>query len=226
VSLGNPRVHYRETASTNLDARALALAGAPHGTLVTAALQLDGRGRQGRRWHAPADEALLCSVIVREPPPLLPIAAGVAVAAVVGEGAMLKWPNDVLLDGRKVAGILVEGRPQERWSIIGIGINVAVTLEALPAELRDRAGTLGRGREAIEPTLAELLVSLEHWLHEPTDAVLAAWRPRDALIGKAVQWSAGSGIGGGIDERGRLLIRTDDGAQALDAGEIHLAPNR
>ena len=85
------------TDSTNDRARELALAGAPHGTLVTAAEQTAGRGRQGRRWSAPADSALLMSLVLREPPPLLPLIAAVAVCDVAGEQARIKWPNDIVL---------------------------------------------------------------------------------------------------------------------------------
>jgi biotin-[acetyl-CoA-carboxylase] ligase BirA-like protein len=136
VTLGSPRVHLRRTDSTNVRARELAAAGAPHGTVVTATEQTAGRGRQGRVWVAPAGRALLCSVVIRDPPRLLPLATGVAVAdsveAVIGGPGRtaVKWPNDIWLDGRKVAGILVEGRPQEGWAVIGIGLNVALRGEA------------------------------------------------------------------------------------------------
>jgi BirA family biotin operon repressor/biotin-[acetyl-CoA-carboxylase] ligase len=223
MTLGTPRIHHRTTESTSLDARELALAGAPHGTLVTAWEQRDGRGRQGRRWHAPPGGALLCSLVLRDPPPLLPLAAGVAVAELVGPEAMLKWPNDVLLGGRKVSGILIEGRPQEGWAVLGIGVNVALRLEELPAELRERAGTLGLDAEAIEPMLTSLLGLLERWLAQPPADLLAAWRLRDALLGADLAWREGSGTGAGIDDRGRLLVTLADGReQALDAGEVHL----
>jgi BirA family biotin operon repressor/biotin-[acetyl-CoA-carboxylase] ligase len=222
-ALGTPRIHRASTASTNVDARALALAGAPHGTLVTAGEQHDGRGRQGRRWHAPPGSALLCSLVLRDPPPLLPIAAAVAVAELIGPDATVKWPNDVLVAGRKVSGILAEGRPQENWAVLGIGVNVALRLEQLPAELRESAGTLGLHAAAIEPTLARLLELLSLWLERPATEVLAAWRTRDALLGAELQWREGAGTGAGIDERGRLLVRLADGReQALDAGEVHL----
>src|SRR5438270_4397628 len=142
-TLGLPRLHLRRTDSTNSRAREMASAGAPHGTLVTAAEQTAGRGRQGRTWSAAAGRALLCSLVVRDPPRLLPLATGVAVAETVGDRAVLKWPNDVLLDGRKVGGILVEGRPQEGWAVIGIGLNVALREDDFPPELRETAGTLG-----------------------------------------------------------------------------------
>src|SRR6202012_3785160 len=153
-TVGAPRLHLRRIDSTNLRARELAGAGAPDGMVVTATQQESGRGRQGRTWVAPAGRALLCSVIVREPPRLIPLAAGVAVADTIEAGrppesaasiwahaegggiapVAIKWPNDVHLRGRKVAGILVEGRPQERWAVVGIGINVAVRGEELPPE--------------------------------------------------------------------------------------------
>jgi BirA family transcriptional regulator, biotin operon repressor / biotin---[acetyl-CoA-carboxylase] ligase len=220
--LGTPRLHLRRTDSTNTRARELALAGAPHGTLVTAGEQTAGRGRQGRAWTAPPGRALLCSLVIRDPPGLLPLAGGVAVAELAGSDATVKWPNDVLLAGRKVAGILVEGRPQERWAVLGIGLNVALREEDFPPELRDRAGTLGLAPEAIEPTLERLLGSIERWITAAPATVLEAVRARDALLHRAVGWSAGEGRGVGIDAEGRLLVDTGDGLVALDAGEVHL----
>jgi BirA family biotin operon repressor/biotin-[acetyl-CoA-carboxylase] ligase len=221
--LGTPRIHLRRTDSTNDRARALAVAGAPHGTLVTAGEQTAGRGRQGRTWSAPAGSALLMSLVLRDPPPLLPLAAGVAVAEVAGPGAEIKWPNDVLLDGRKVAGILVEGRPLEGWSVLGVGINVAVAVAELPAELRGRAGTLGLSPDRVEPTLAALLGGLGRWLAAPPAAVLAAWRERDALLGREVRWARERGIGAGVDVEGRLVVALAGGGRAaLHAGEVHL----
>ena len=119
AALGRPRRHHRLTDSTNARARDLAGAGAPHGTLVTAGEQTAGRGRQGRTWVAPPGRALLMSLVVRPPSPLIPLAAGVAVAELVG--GQIKWPNDVLLDDRKVAGILVEGRPRRAGQCWGSG---------------------------------------------------------------------------------------------------------
>jgi BirA family biotin operon repressor/biotin-[acetyl-CoA-carboxylase] ligase len=221
--LGHPRVHLRRTGSTNERARELAAAGAPHGALVTAAEQTAGRGRQGRAWTAPPGRALLLSLVLRVPDPaLVPLAAGVAVAEAVGGDARIKWPNDVLMDGRKVAGILVEGRPQEGWAVLGIGLNVAVRLEDFPRELRETAGTLGREPADLEPTLTVLLRTLELWLDASQDEVIAAWRERDALEGRRVEWADGAGKAVGIDDGGRLLVGTSAGTVALDAGEVHL----
>jgi BirA family transcriptional regulator, biotin operon repressor / biotin---[acetyl-CoA-carboxylase] ligase len=221
--LGRPRVHFRLTDSTNARARELAARGAPHGTVVTADEQSARRGRQGRTWTAPRGRALLCSVLIRDPPPLLPLAAGAAVAEVVGPDATIKWPNDVLVGARKVAGILVEGRPQEGWAVAGIGVNVALRLpDDVPAELRSTAGALGLEPSAIEPTLDALLARLALWISADAASLLAAVRARDALFGRPVRWASGSGVGAGIDGSGRLLVDAEAGRVALDAGEVHL----
>src|SRR5262249_9632097 len=173
---GPPRLHLRATTSTNDRARELAQGGAPHGTLVTAGEQSAGRGRQGRMWSAPAGSALLLSLVLRDPPSLLPLAAGVAVAAVAGADARVKWPNDGLIDGRKVAGILAEARPHDGWAVLGIGINVAVRVEDLPPELHDTAATLGLTAADVEPTLARLLEALEDTLALDDGTLLARYR--------------------------------------------------
>jgi BirA family biotin operon repressor/biotin-[acetyl-CoA-carboxylase] ligase len=220
--LGTPRLHLRLTDSTNERARVLATAGAPHGTMVTASEQSAGRGRQGRTWTAPPGRALLCSLVVRDAPRLLPLAAGVAVAEVAGPAALVKWPNDVLIDGRKVAGILVEGRPQEGWAVLGIGLNVALRPSDFPRELRDTAGTLGLEPDQVDCVLARLLERLERWLPASGDAVLEAVRARDALRDQPVRWAGGAGRGAGVDEAGRLVVSTAGGSVALDSGEVHL----
>lgn len=250
--LGMPRLHLRRCDSTNERARALALAGAPHGTLVTAGEQTAGRGRQGRSWVAPPGTSLLCSLLLRSaelahPLSLLPLTAGVALCEAIGAGVLLKWPNDVVLARpgtaaeragagarhvfagaqtpfAKVAGILVEGRPQEAWAIVGVGVNVASRLEQLPPDLRTRAATLERARSAIEPLLTDLLAALAAWLREPASSVLARWRSLDALRGCEVAWAQGRGVAQGIDDDGRLLVRLSDGSEtALGAGDVHLS---
>jgi BirA family biotin operon repressor/biotin-[acetyl-CoA-carboxylase] ligase len=225
-ALGWPRLHLRRVDSTNARARDLAVAGAPHGTLVTAAEQTAGRGRQGRGWSAPADRGLLLSVLLRDWPRLLPLGAAVAVAETVGADAAIKWPNDVLLRDHKVAGILAEGRPQEGWMVLGIGLNVAVRRNDLPPDVRDTAATMGLEPTEVEPTLARLLASLEHWLAAGEPEVLDAWRTRDALADRAVAWAGGAGTAVGVDEDGRLVVDLADGGgrTALDAGEVHLEP--
>jgi BirA family transcriptional regulator, biotin operon repressor / biotin---[acetyl-CoA-carboxylase] ligase len=221
--LGRPRLHLRATTSTNDRARALALEGAPHGALVTAGEQSAGRGRQGRTWAAPPGRALLLSLVLRDPPVLLPLAAALAVAEVVGPEARIKWPNDVLLDGRKVAGILAEGRSHEGWAVLGIGLNVAVRVDELPLELRATAGTLGHDPAEVEPTLERLLWALERALDLDDAALLDAYRARDALSGQEVRWAEGAGRAAGVDASGHLVVELSDGGRmALSAGEVHL----
>ncbi len=228
AGLGVPRLHLRQVDSTNVRARALAAGGAPHGTLVTAGEQTAGRGRQGRSWSAPAGSALLASFVVREPPRLLSLAAGTAVAAAaerldsIGRPAAVKWPNDVLLDGRKVAGILVEGRPQERWAVLGIGLNVAVDLHALGDGLGARAATLGLTTGEVERALVDLVAELRRVLALEREQVLAELRGRDWLRGRSISWAGGSGLAAGIDADGRLLARCGEETLALNAGEVHL----
>lgn len=220
TSLGRPRLHLRTTDSTNDRAKALA-AGAPHGLLITAGEQTAGHGRQGRAWTAPAGEALLMSLVLHDWTELLPLAAAVAVAETVGDAAQIKWPNDVLLDGRKVAGILVEGRPQEGWAVLGIGVNVAV--REFPPELRSIAGSLGRSPADLEGFLAALLARLDGVLAATAGQTIAAWRARDALRGRGIAFNGGEGVAAGVDDGGRLLVRLADGSTAaLDAGEVHL----
>jgi biotin-(acetyl-CoA carboxylase) ligase len=291
-ALGHPRLHLKRTDSTNERARALAIAGAPHGTLVSAAEQTAGRGRQGRAWVAPAGSALLCSLVLRTPPPLLSLIAGVAMCDVVGSAARVKWPNDVVIEATvaprpgvsptavsrlpippttsrppvpitvsrppvppittsrppvpsatpsgkqpqrsgtpsassfaKLAGILVEGRPQDGWAVLGIGLNVAVRLDELPPEVRVRAASLDLPSSAIEPLLDQLMRALDRRLAEPADDVLNAWRARDALVGRHISWDRGEGVARGIDDNGRLIVAlADDSTTKLDAGEVHLMP--
>jgi BirA family biotin operon repressor/biotin-[acetyl-CoA-carboxylase] ligase len=220
--IGLPRAHYRLTDSTNERAKQLALAGAPHGTLVTAGEQSAGRGRQGRAWTAPPGTAVLMSLVLRELSETLPLSVAVAVCDALPVDAAIKWPNDVWIHGRKVAGILVEGRPQDGWAVLGVGLNV--TTEEFPSELAGQATSLAlAGVPATTASaLSALLDSLERWLTAPPARVFEEWRARDALRGERVRWADGEGVADGIDDSGALLVQTDDGRVALDAGEVHL----
>ncbi|HVX31840.1 MAG TPA: biotin--[acetyl-CoA-carboxylase] ligase [Solirubrobacterales bacterium] len=239
MSFGSPHRHFRRVRSTNTVARELAAAGAPHGTVVTATEQTAGRGRQGRTWTAPPGAALLYSAVLRPIEPrhtVLPLAVALAVCETAealrpGIECKVKWPNDVHLEGRKLAGILIEARPQDGWAVLGVGLNL--TIAEFPAELRDRAISLfgsapavpyGR-HETIRNSWAAGVLSerLDVWLGAEADAVLAAWRERDALRGREVTWERGSGVADGVDERGYLLVRLADGDRvALGAGDVHL----
>lgn len=230
--LGQPHIHLETTDSTNVVAKEQATLGAAHGTTITADAQTSGRGRQGREWVAPTGCALLMSVILRPAEPrhrFAPLAAALAVAETCellgGVQAEIKWPNDVWIDGRKVAGILVEARPDHdiecSWVVIGVGLNTAVNLADLPEELRQTAASLNLAPDA--DALTPLLARLEHWLSTPVDQLLDAWRERDALLGRTISWSEGSGIAEGIDEEGNLLVRSEGGGlHSLGAGEVHL----
>ena len=220
--IGTPRTHHRLTDSTNERAKLLAAGGAPHGTLVTADEQAAGRGRQGRQWTAPAGSAVLMSLVLREFDELLPLTAAVAVSEALPVDAAVKWPNDVWIGRRKVAGILVEGRPQEGWAVLGVGLNVSAT--EFPPELAETATSLLlSGTDTTRDlVLGDLLRSLSEWLEAPPEAVLSAWRSRDALKGERVRWSDREGIAAGIDDSGALLVDTRDGPVTLDAGEVHL----
>jgi len=220
--IGLPRVHHRATDSTNERAKQLAAAGAVHGTLVTADEQSAGRGRQGRTWSAEPGEALLVSLVLRSVDELLPLRAAVAVAECVPLPAQIKWPNDVWLGGRKVAGILVEGRPQEGWAVLGIGLNVST--RSFPDELSEIATSLALAGLSLsrDDVLQALLSGLDRWLSADPAEILAAWREHDALLGAPVSWNEGRGRGAGITDSGALRVETDAGIVELDAGEVHL----
>jgi BirA family biotin operon repressor/biotin-[acetyl-CoA-carboxylase] ligase len=225
--IGSPRVHHRLTNSTNARARELAQAGAPHGTLVTATEQSAGRGRQGRVWSAPPGRSLLMSVVLNEldeRSPLMTLAAAVAVCEACDADCSIKWPNDVWVDRRKLAGILVEGRPQEGWAVLGIGLNVVTLEDEFPDELREIATSLhiAGSDTTVEQTLDAVIPALDRWLSAETKDVLDAWRERDALEGERIGWEGGEGVAAGIDDSGSLLVETDDGVVRLGAGEVHL----
>jgi BirA family biotin operon repressor/biotin-[acetyl-CoA-carboxylase] ligase len=219
------------TDSTNERAKELADAGAPHGTVVTADEQTAGRGRQGRSWVAPPGSAILMSAVVREleSMPMLPLAAALAVADAAEASAPvrceIKWPNDVWIERRKLAGILVEGRPAAGWAVVGIGLNVLTPRDAFPPELRETATSLAAAsdtRPSVAQTLGTLLDALDARLEaEPADT-LSAWRERDALRGERISWGEGEGVAAGIDDAGSLLVDTDAGRVTLGAGEVHL----
>jgi BirA family biotin operon repressor/biotin-[acetyl-CoA-carboxylase] ligase len=230
MSFGAPHRHFRVTDSTNTRARELAEAGAPSGTVVTAREQTAGRGRVGRVWTAPEGKALLYSAILRpldQRHLLLPLSVPLAVCAAAealrpGAECMVKWPNDVWLDGRKLAGILIEAKPQEGWAVIGVGLNLSIEPHEFPADLRQPATSLGGGVTP-EQARVELDAQLAHWADAKEDMVLAEWRSRDGLRGREVSWEDGSGVASGIDDRGNLIVVVPGGDRvSLGAGEVQL----
>jgi BirA family biotin operon repressor/biotin-[acetyl-CoA-carboxylase] ligase len=246
MTFGLPHRHFTCTDSTNTRARELAAAGAPHGTVVTAGEQTAGRGRQGRTWTAPPNEALLYSAIVRpleDRHRMLPLAVPLAVCEAAEQlnptlECKVKWPNDIHVDGRKLAGVLIEARPQDSWAVIGIGLNLFIKEDEFPSELRDRATSLFSGGQRTQergsagpspllsagpPLLGPLNQRLNHWLQAKPDEALTEWRKRDALRGREVAWEGGSGVADGVDDRGYLVVVTPGGERiAVGAGEVHL----
>ncbi len=228
---GAPHRHFRRVDSTNTRARELAEFGAPHGTVVTAEEQSSGRGRRGRSWTAPAGKALLYSAILRpldQRHLLLPLAVPVAICEAAEEfGAdvkcQIKWPNDVWVEGRKVAGALIEARPQDGWAVIGVGLNLSISAEEFPVELRERATSLNAG---VSPARARQALdrALGRWVEAKPDSILQSWRERDALSGRNISWDGGSGIAEGIDDSGDLIVLGAGGERfVLGAGEVHLS---
>ena len=181
---GHPWRHLRLTDSTNERARELAVAGAPSGTVVTADEQSAGRGRHGRAWTAPPGKALLCSAVLgpldsshRLLPLAVPLAVADAAEALAPVSCQVKWPNDVWVERRKLAGVLIEARPPE-WAVIGVGLNLAIEPDEFPAQLRWPATSLGHGVTAEEAVTA-LCAGLDRWVGAADGEVLAAFRRRD-----------------------------------------------
>jgi len=205
----------------------------PEGAVAVSEEQTGGRGRLGRVWQAPAGSSILVSVLLRPPPerraPELSLVAGVATAIAVeratGLAAQVKWPNDVMLDRRKVAGILAELR--DRAVVLGIGLNVTQSLGELPAETRAPAGSLrsvtGRKLER-GPILADLLLELEHrydaWRAGGLDAIYDDLGARDFLRGRRVTVDGVEGVAQMVTREGRLEVSTGSGPLLVESGEV------
>ena len=195
---------------------------------MTASEQRAGRGRQGRTWFGAAGSSLLYSALLRPlgERPLLPLAVPLAVCEAAEEIA-----SGVSCVGhRKIAGILIESRPggvEDSWAVIGIGLNVAVRRKDFPPELAETATSLlaesGEGAVLdVGDSLVALNRALGRWVDAPPQRVLAAFRERDVLAGRAVAWARGEGIVAGIDDSGHLLVDAAGKRVALGAGEVNL----
>jgi len=168
---------------------------------------------------------------------MLPLAVPLAVCEAAEELAPgircgVKWPNDVQVEGRKLAGVLIEARPQDGWAVVGVGLNLTISPEELPPDLRENAVSLltesnrhpTPAPECGRAATAALNRRLAGWLEAEPESVLAAWRERDALRGRKVSWEGGSGVADGIDDRGYLVVVTAAGDRvAVGAGEVHLS---
>lgn len=244
--IGRDCRYLAETGSTNRDVAALALAGAEEGIVVAAGAQTAGRGRMTRAWFSPPDVNLYFSLLLQPAVELaraasLPLVAGLAVAEALSELApetqpLIKWPNDILLAGKKVCGILCEMQAEAdcvRHIIPGIGVNVNLSCEDLPEELQDRATSLrietGRRFSRAE-VLATILNRFEplyaRWRAEGLAPLVEALDARDALRGKTVRLEQGGrsleGRAAGILPDGALRLMTDAGPVPVYSGEAHI----
>jgi BirA family biotin operon repressor/biotin-[acetyl-CoA-carboxylase] ligase len=239
--LGRTLHCFAELDSTNTTVRELAGQGAPHGTVVIADAQRLGRGRLGRAWASPPATNLYLSALLRCELPMerlsqISLLAGVAACETVREwcAAEIKWPNDVLAGGRKVAGILAEmdGAGAQRVIILGIGVNLNAALEDFPAELRDKAGSLrlasgaavDRGRFAGR-LLSNLEVRYEQWHRDGFAPIAATWRELAPLIGRHIRvQEPGQVVEGTVIDiagDGALRVRLADGREhRVVAGDV------
>jgi BirA family biotin operon repressor/biotin-[acetyl-CoA-carboxylase] ligase len=226
---GRPYTYVDETESTQL-----LLEGAPEGAVAATNHQTAGRGRYGREWVAPAGTGLLCSIALHPPAQLdAPeltlvgaIAAAEAVEGATGLSAQIKWPNDVMLNRRKVGGVL--GELKDGVVTLGIGINVNQTREELPPEARTPAASLRTITGATydrAALLGSMLFRLERlydeWRHGGLAEVFIEIGPRDFLRGRPVTVDGTSGVAVGIDREGRLEIDTGRGERvAVESGVV------
>lgn len=235
-----------ETGSTNRDVAELAQGGAAEGAVVAAGAQTSGRGRMARAWYSPPDVNLYFSLLLRpavEPgrAASLPLVMGLAVAEALAALApeirpLIKWPNDILINGRKVCGILCEMQAETdcvRHIIPGVGVNVNLTREQLPAELLARATSLriesGRAfsRAAVLAAILNRFEPLyDRWCAEGFGPLIAAVAARDALLGNVVTLEQGGrrleGRAAGLLPDGALLLETADGRVPIYSGEAHI----
>ncbi|OAT80700.1 biotin--[acetyl-CoA-carboxylase] ligase [Desulfotomaculum copahuensis] len=240
--------HYTSLVSTNRTARELAGREAPDGTLVVAEEQTGGRGRLGRGWYSPCGKGIWCSVILHPPvnpvdaPPLTMLAAVAVCSALrraAGVEAGIKWPNDLLVNGKKICGILTElSAEMERinFLITGMGINLNLTAADLPAELRTTATSVlietGRPVSRVA-VLQAVLTELEHWyllwLQDGFAPVLARWKEFSVTLGRPVRVASlkesWTGLAEDVDENGALLLRLPAGElKKVVSGEVSLRP--
>lgn len=240
--LGRPLRVMTVTSSTNDEAASAARGGAPHGLVIVADSQTGGRGRAGHTWWSPPGENLYLSAVLRLPlppsaAPPLTLAAGVAVcdlARAAGAAASLKWPNDVIVQDRKVAGILTEMSTRgARIEFVVVGIGLDVNGEAFPDELATIATSLRRETGGAELDRARLLAALLGELERRVDAFVAdgaaplvdEWKRRSSLLGRHVTVDVDGrqerGVATDVDAEGALWLEADDGRRLrVISGEV------
>ena len=235
------RIHAYETTDSTMDvAHRLAAAGEPEGSVVVAEGQSQGRGRLGRSWLSPKSKGIYASVILRpslrlSEVPLVTLMAAVAVSRAIQAGTGLspeiKWPNDVLIRGKKVAGILTELNAEVdrvNYIVVGIGMNVNSGETQLPAHATSISEELGTKVERVKLArvlLAELDKIYSEFLNQGSQAILEAWRGFAQFLGHRVRVMkedrALEGQAVDVDSSGALLIRTDTGfVEPVSAGEV------
>ncbi|HEV3139381.1 MAG TPA: biotin--[acetyl-CoA-carboxylase] ligase [Vicinamibacterales bacterium] len=237
--LASTVTYFPTIGSTNDVAATMA-----EGAIVIAGAQTEGRGRRGRSWFSPLNSGLYVSIVLapsrsadpRRAVSLTTIAAGVALAegteTATGLRVRLKWPNDLYVGRRKLAGILAEAAAAgDRIDAVVLGYGINVAEAAYPAELRDRVTSLESELGAVPPrarvlveTLAAMAARYEDLLAGRFDAILNGWRSRADANGARVEWTSHEGSRSGlvvdIDEDGALLVKTDVGIERIVRGEI------
>ncbi|WP_432821686.1 biotin--[acetyl-CoA-carboxylase] ligase [Trichloromonas sp.] len=242
--VGRELVFFDETDSTNSRARELGDQGHPDGTVVIADRQTAGKGRLGRTWASPPGVNIYTSVLLR--PPILPfdgpqltfvsaVAVALAIRDVSGLSPRVKWPNDVLLGGKKVAGLLNEMNAETegvRYIILGIGVNLNMEAAQFPADLRYPATSVALEKGETVSRLAFARTLYRHldrlylaYLDRGFAPIISAWEELCDLVGRPVEVDCQSrvirGTVEGLDSDGALLVRTDDGVQEkIMAGDV------
>ena len=228
--------------STSDEAKALAAAGAPAGTVIWALEQTGGRGRLDRRWSSPRGNLFSSFLLRPEATPAqaaeLGFVAALAVADAVAsfiaqpDDIRLKWPNDVLVDGAKIAGILLEARSASSglvdWVVLGIGINIAAAPEGTPYPATCVAG-LTQTAPSVETVLEALATSLAHWLdiwdRRGFPPIREAWLDRARGLGETLQIRQGNATLSGrfldLDLDGALVLETETGVRRITAGDVY-----
>lgn len=242
-----PFVFKEVTPSTNDDCRQLAEQGAGEGAVVLAEVQERGRGRRGRRWFGRAGDCLQFSVLLRPPispqeATLIPLLAATSIARALKEagveGVGIKWPNDVLIEGRKVCGVLCEMSVDMegiQYAMLGIGLNVNTPGERFPVDLQEIACSLASvsghawRRDAL---LVAILKALDGQLalawQGRFDEILQGWREVAVTLGRRIEvlmpdGRVLKGVAENVNGQGALMLRDDDGClQALHSGEVSL----
>jgi BirA family transcriptional regulator, biotin operon repressor / biotin---[acetyl-CoA-carboxylase] ligase len=238
--------HYYKIGSTNTEAMQAAVEGAPEGSVFLAEEQLFGRGRGAHKWHSARSTGIYCSVVLRPPIPpsdalIFSLAAGLAVESAVSETfpglhADLKWPNDLLLSGKKFCGILTEMNSEAtrvRHLVVGIGINVNQT--KFPAELREIATSL-KNETRTEWSRVELCAALLKSLDREYQDLLRDGNVRERILQRFQEHSSSArggkvrieengemeGVTEGLDPRGFLQVRTAEGLRTVLSGTVRI----